>query len=107
MLMEAMACGVPVVSTRLVGIPDLIHEGETGLLAEPNNTEDLTSKLRQLIEDKPLRSRLPVNGRRQVEKLFDLSTCLNLLFEKFTQSIPAFNPDKNSLNKTNSKGISQ
>jgi glycosyltransferase involved in cell wall biosynthesis len=98
MLMEAMACGVPVVSTKLVGIPDLVIDGETGLLAEPNNTNDLSSKLLQLIEDKVLRNNLAINGRQQVERQFDLSTCLNSLFEKFTQS---------SLNKTNAKGISQ
>jgi glycosyltransferase involved in cell wall biosynthesis len=34
MLMEAMACGLPAVSTRLVGIPDLIRDGETGVLVE-------------------------------------------------------------------------
>jgi colanic acid/amylovoran biosynthesis glycosyltransferase len=98
MLMEAMACGVPVISTKLVGIPDLIVDGETGLLAEPNNTNDLSDKLFQLIEDKPLRSRLAINGREQVERQFDLSTCLNPLFEKFAQNSP---------NKTNAKGISQ
>jgi colanic acid/amylovoran biosynthesis glycosyltransferase len=98
MLMEAMACGVPVISTKLVGIPDLIVDGETGLLAEPNNTNDLSNKIFQLIEDKPLRSRLAINGREQVERQFDLSTCLNPLFEKFAQNSP---------NKTNAKGISQ
>jgi len=107
MLMEAMACGVPVVSTKLVGIPDLIVDGETGLLAEPNNTNDLTAKLQQLIEDKSLRSTLAANGRQQVEGQFDLATCLNPLFEKFTHSFEQENNAKNSLNKTNAKGISQ
>ncbi len=107
MLMEAMACGVPVVSTRLVGIPDLIVEGETGLLAAPNNTQDLANQLRQLIEDSPLRSRLAINGRQQVENLFDLATCLDTLFDRFTQSIQTYSSETNSLKKTNAKGISQ
>jgi colanic acid/amylovoran biosynthesis glycosyltransferase len=107
MLMEAMACGVPVVSTKLVGIPDLIVDGETGLLAEPNNTNDLTAKLQQLIDDKSLRSTLAANGRQQVGDQFDLATCLNPLFEKFTHSFEQENNAKNSLNKTNAKGISQ
>ena len=107
MLMEAMACGVPVVATKLVGIPDLIVDGETGLLAEPNNTNDLTAKLQQLIDDKSLRSTLAANGRQQVEDQFDLANCLNPLFEKFTHSFEQENNAKNSLNKTNAKGISQ
>lgn len=86
MLMEAMACGVPVISTRLVGIPDLIIDGETGLLAEPNNTADLADRLLRLINDRGLRSTLARNGRVQVEQLFDLSHCLTPLFNKFQQS---------------------
>ena len=107
MLMEAMACGVPVVSTRLVGIPDLVVDGETGLLAEPNNSEELAGKLQQLIDDDSLRGKLSQNGRQQVERLFDLSTCLNPLFEKFTQSIQENNLNTDNVNKTNAKGISQ
>jgi glycosyltransferase involved in cell wall biosynthesis len=107
MLMEAMACGVPVVSTRLVGIPDLVVDGETGLLAEPNNSEELAGKLQQLIDDDSLRGKLSQNGRQQVERLFDLSICLNPLFEKFTQSIQENNLNTDNVNKTNAKGISQ
>lgn len=107
MLMEAMACGVPVLSTRLVGIPDLIVDGETGLLAEPNSSKDLGDKLRQLIDDRPLRRILAVNGRQQVEHQFDLSTCLNPLFDQFMQSIKRDSTAQNSLKKTNAKGISQ
>lgn len=107
MLMEAMACGVPVVSTKLVGIPDLVVDGETGLLAEPNSTDDLSSKLGQLIEDQPLRSSLAANGRQRVERQFDLSTCLNPLFEKFMQNLERENIAQNNLKKTNAKGISK
>lgn len=107
MLMEAMACGIPVVSTRLVGIPDLIIDGETGLLAEPNSASDFAIKLRQVIDDKLLRGRLSLNGRQQVERHFDLSNCLDPLFEKFTQSIQTHRLDTERLTKTNAKGISQ
>lgn len=108
MLMEAMACGVPVVSTRLVGIPDLVVDGETGLLAKPNDIEDLTHKLRRLIEDRDLCNRLSIRGRDFVEKKFDLSACLDPLFEKFTQSLARnYVQDLNSNHQTTAKGISR
>ena len=107
MLMEAMACGVPVVSTNLVGIPDLVVDGESGLLAEPNSSAELAVKLRQLIDGSSLRCRLSLQGRQRVEHQFDIATCLNPLFEKFTQSIQQQTQNAGSQNKTNAKGISQ
>ena len=91
MLMEAMACGVPVISTRLVGIPDLVEDGETGLLAEPNNAEDLAEKIEQLINDKSLHSKLSRQGREKVVSQFDLKNCLEPLLEKFRQSLAKHN----------------
>ena len=91
MLMEAMACGVPVISTRLVGITDLIDDGETGLLAEPNDTQDLAEKIERLISDKSLRNRFASSGREKVESQFDLSNCLEPLLNKFRQNIKKHN----------------
>ena len=51
MLMEAMACGLPAVSTRLVGIPDLIRDGDTGLLVDPNDAQALADALMRLGQD--------------------------------------------------------
>ena len=91
MLMEAMACGVPVISTRLVGIADLIEDGETGLLAEPNDADDLSEKIGRLIRDKSLRDRFSESGREKVKSEFDLSNCLEPLLNKFRQNIKKHN----------------
>jgi len=91
MLMEAMACGVPVISTRLVGITDLIDDGDTGLLAEPNDADDLAEKIERLISDKSLRDRFAKSGREKVESHFDLSNCLEPLLTKFRQKIKKHN----------------
>ena len=99
MLMEAMACGVPVISTRLVGIPDLIDDSETGLLAEPNDVDDLAEKIELLMSDKSLRSKLSVQGREKVEGQFDLSNCLEPLFDKFRQNIEKDSIEKGSIEK--------
>lgn len=73
-LMEAMATGRPVVSTRLAGIPELVRDGETGLLVTPERPDLVADALRRLAEDPPLRARLGLAGRRAVEDGFDAST---------------------------------
>ncbi|MBD2096309.1 glycosyltransferase family 4 protein [Trichocoleus sp. FACHB-591] len=54
-LQESMACGTPLVSFKVGGIPDLVRPGQTGYLAEPNNVEDFCNGIIQLLEDKALR----------------------------------------------------
>jgi glycosyltransferase involved in cell wall biosynthesis len=83
MLMEAMACGLPVVSTRLVGIPDLVVDGETGLLVEAGRPDQLAETLLRVLHDPALRERLAAAGRRKVEKEFNLRTCVAPLIEYF------------------------
>jgi glycosyltransferase involved in cell wall biosynthesis len=55
-LMESMACGTPMVSFRIGGVPDLIRPGITGYLAEPENAKDLSDGIVQLLEDESLYS---------------------------------------------------
>ena len=87
MLMEAMACGLPGVSTRLVGIPDLIRDGVTGLLVEPNDPAGLADAIARLMHDKELRERLAVEGRRWLAERFDLNRSLEPLIERFRQAL--------------------
>lgn len=83
MLMEAMACGLPAVSTNLVGIPDLVEHEKTGLLAEPEDIVGLANCLQRLIEDKTLTKTLALAGRARVIEVFDLSRCLDSLASEF------------------------
>ena len=57
-ILEALAAHVPVVASRIGGIPELIKEGVNGLLFEPNNSEDLRRKLGLFFEDPMLLPRL-------------------------------------------------
>lgn len=67
-LLEAMASGLPVVANRSGGIPQLIRDGENGLLCEEKNCAELTEKLTLLLENESLRQRLVKNSRITVEK---------------------------------------
>ena len=87
MLMEAMACGLPVVSTQLVGIPDLVIHEQTGLLVEPNNAEQLADAIARLDADRGLADRLAASGREMVLRKFDLSTCLEPLISEFRRRL--------------------
>lgn len=82
-LMEAMACGVPSVSTRLAGIPDIIQDGVSGLLVEPNNVVDLANAIQRIINEPGLATTLSKGGRAHIEREFQLPDCLAALEAKF------------------------
>lgn len=69
-LIEAMAQGLPVVGTRLGGIPEVIDEGVNGLLVEPGSSHELAAALEELIMDKALRKKLGQMGRKIYEQRF-------------------------------------
>ena len=70
-LVEALAAGLPVVTTPISGITELIVDGETGLLVEPDDPTALAGALARLRADRPLVARLAANGARQVRERFD------------------------------------
>lgn len=89
MLMEAIACGLPAVSTDLVGIPDLIRDGDTGLLVPPEDPLALAEALIRLAEDEKLAQNLAETGRRHLIDSFDLQTCLEPLISQYRTRLEA------------------
>jgi glycosyltransferase involved in cell wall biosynthesis len=69
-LMEALALGVPAVATRVAGIPELIVDGETGLLFDPGHWADLEKALARVCAHKDLREVLAKAGRAKIESEF-------------------------------------
>ena len=70
-LVEAMACAVPVVSTSVGGIPDLVRHGENGLLAPPRDVAAVARHLGELLADADRRRSMGAKARVTVEEGFD------------------------------------
>ena len=70
--LEAMAAGLPVLSTRVSAIPEVVVDGETGLLVPPREVEPLAAAWQRLAADPELRRRLGTAGRRRVRERFGL-----------------------------------
>ena len=70
-LMEAMAAGVPVIATRLSGIPELVEDGESGLLVPERDPAALAGAMARLAADAALGARLAYGGRIAVQERFD------------------------------------
>ena len=80
---EAMACRLPVVSTTVAGIPEMVSGGETGLLVEPDDAYALADAIMELGQDGARRKALGEAGRKRAEQMFSLNITATQLAEKF------------------------
>ena len=85
-LMEPMALGRPVVSTPIAGIPELVIDGKTGFMANPDDPSSLAEKLRLVLESKLELDKIIQQARNHVERYFDAdkeAAKLISLFQKY------------------------
>ncbi len=85
-LMEAMAYGIPCVSTTISGVPELIEDGKEGFLVPEKNPVALAEALERLARDPTLREELGRAGRRKVEEGFTLQGLVRELDRLFSRS---------------------
>lgn len=71
-LVEAMALGTPVISTRVVGIPELVVDQETGLCVEPDNTGELALAMARLLQEADTREKLSRQAREMIAREYDV-----------------------------------
>lgn len=71
-IVEAMACGLPVAATRGGGVPEIIQDGHEGLLVPIDSPRELADALARLLGDSDLRRQMGDAGRRRVRERFDL-----------------------------------
>ena len=65
--LEAMACGLPIVVSRVCGLPEIVEDGKNGFLVESGNPEQIAEKVLLLLEDDELRERMSRNNKEKVK----------------------------------------
>ncbi len=73
-IIQAMACGLPVVSTRVTSIPEIVKHGENGILVEPASVESLCEGLKTLVESPERRRQMAENNRVRARRRHDISS---------------------------------
>ena len=85
--LEAMASGLPVVATRVGGVPEEVVDGETGFLVSPNDPESLAEKLAILIDDEELRREMGRKGRKRAESLFSVERTTRMIVDIYKELV--------------------
>ncbi len=86
-VIEASAAGLPIIATFHAGIPDVIMDGETGLLVEEHDVEGMAEKMIQLLENKELTMQLGQNGKERIKNNFTMERHLRVIDELITAAI--------------------
>jgi glycosyltransferase involved in cell wall biosynthesis len=88
-LMEAMALGLPVITTRVSGIPELVVDGVSGLLVAPGDAGALAEAIERLLKDPALREVLSRQGSGAVRARHDISCSVVQMQEVFSEALDA------------------
>jgi glycosyltransferase involved in cell wall biosynthesis len=79
-----MACGLPVITTRIGGVMDMIKNEENGLLVEPGNVNQLADALKKLISDTEHASALGENALKTVRENYDINVIAKEYIDLYT-----------------------
>lgn len=82
-VMEAMACGIPVVAFNVGGIPDMVDDGINGFLAKLKSSEELAKGIELILSDEELRKRFSLAARKKVTKNYDQKIIAEKYFEVY------------------------
>jgi glycosyltransferase involved in cell wall biosynthesis len=88
-ILEAMAAGCPVISTRVGAIPEVVLDGVTGILVEKQNPQQLAQAMITLIENPDLRRQMGQAGRKRFEEHFTFDRCIDRMIAVFNNAVKA------------------
>lgn len=84
---EAMACEVPVIAFAAGALPELVADGETGILVPPADVPALASAIKQLVKDNELRLRMAKEARKRVQRKFNWEQAARQIIEVYKEVI--------------------
>jgi glycosyltransferase involved in cell wall biosynthesis len=87
-LLQAMACGLPVIASRVGGIPEIVRDGIEGFLFPPGDARALADAVRVLLADPACRRSMGACARDRVVRHFSLSTCVEGLLDSYRKALP-------------------
>jgi len=73
-VIEAMACGKPVIATNVGGIPEIIEDGKTGILIAPNSLDAIAKETTLLLKNKERMKAMGIAGKKRVEQFFTIGS---------------------------------
>jgi len=84
---EAMALGIPVVATNVGGIPELIEDGNSGILIPPKNATLLAQAIKEILTNEELRKYIAANGKKRIDQNFSGKILCNKLINYYSEVI--------------------
>ena len=87
-LIDAMAAGKPVIASAISGIPELVVDGETGLLIDPANSRMLATAIERVLADSVLRARISARAKERIARMHSPDACASELIALFDQHNP-------------------
>jgi glycosyltransferase involved in cell wall biosynthesis len=84
---EAMACEVPVIAFAAGALPELVADGETGILVPPADVPKLAAAIKKLVEDKELRLSMAKAARKRVQQKFNWQQAAKQILEVYQEVI--------------------
>lgn len=90
-LLESLACGKAIITTRVGGTPEIIDDGVNGILVDPKNEDQLSEAVVQLLFDDELRKRLEANARIKAERSFDIKKHIAEMRDLYTNLSNKYN----------------
>jgi len=86
-VLEASSCELPVVTSNVGGLPEVVEDGSTGFTVQVENVDELANKIQALVDSKELRKEMGTAGRKFVQRKYEWKDCVSKMIDIYTKVI--------------------